>query len=71
MNGGIINEDLPKLAPPAKLKGEIREKAKLIVELLWMIVLLLPTLLMVLYRRIYPRSGKSLRGKVVLVSVSS
>ena len=68
MNGDVVNGDLPKLPPPAKLKKEIRQRGKLVLETLWMLVLLVPTILLVLYRKVYPSLGKSLHGKVVLVS---
>lgn len=68
VTGGEQNGHAFELAPPTDEKLVIRDKLSLIVELLWVTLLLVPSILFSAFRKIFPPSGKSLTDQVVIVS---
>lgn len=66
--GGEQNGHAFELAPPSNEKLVIRDKLSLIAELIWITLLLIPSILFSAFRKIFPPSGKSLTGQVVIVS---
>lgn len=74
LNGGkdINIEDtppvIPTLRPPGAIKQEIRDKGKLLIQLTWILLQIIPAILYSIYVWAFPGKGKSLRGKVAVVS---
>ncbi|KAG8297355.1 hypothetical protein J6590_037587 [Homalodisca vitripennis] len=62
------NGHVEPLTPPTEKKMEVKDKYWLILQLIWLNLLILPYLLLEIYRKIFPPPGKSLKGQVVLVT---
>lgn len=74
LNGGkdVPSDDgptvLPTLRPPGEIKKEIRDKGKLLLQITWVLIQIIPAILYSIYTHLFPGKGKSLRGKVALVT---
>ncbi|XP_046680905.1 estradiol 17-beta-dehydrogenase 11-like isoform X2 [Homalodisca vitripennis] len=62
------NGHVEPLTPPTEKKMEVKDKYWLILQLIWLNLLILPYLLLEIYRKVFPPPGKSLKGQVVLVT---
>ncbi|XP_022192436.2 17-beta-hydroxysteroid dehydrogenase 13 [Nilaparvata lugens] len=61
-------EPVPTTKPPGVVKREIQDKGKLLLQVLWILIQLVPAILYAIYVKVFPPKGKSLRGKVALVT---
>ncbi|RZF37852.1 hypothetical protein LSTR_LSTR016855 [Laodelphax striatellus] len=61
-------DPVPLTKPPGVVRKEIQDKGKLLLQVLWILIQLVPAILYAIYVKVFPPKGKSLRGKVALVS---
>ncbi|XP_075220272.1 estradiol 17-beta-dehydrogenase 11-like [Lycorma delicatula] len=60
--------EIPTLKPPGVIKREIRDKGKLLLQLTWILIQIIPAILYSIYIWVFPGKGKSLKGKVAVVT---
>lgn len=61
-------DPVPLTKPPGVVRKEIQDKGKLLLQVLWILIQLVPAILYAIYVKVFPPKGKSLRGKVALVT---
>ncbi|KAG8297359.1 hypothetical protein J6590_037591 [Homalodisca vitripennis] len=65
------NGHVEPLTPPTEKKMEVKDKYWLILQLIWLNLLILPYLLLEIYRKVFPPPGKSIKGQIVLFVAST
>ncbi|XP_075220274.1 17-beta-hydroxysteroid dehydrogenase 13-like [Lycorma delicatula] len=74
LNGGknITSDDeqtaIPTLRPPGVIKREVNDKLQLTLQIIWIMLQIIPAILYSIFKWAFPGKGKSLKGKVAVVT---